>query len=145
MDIFTMGSSKKSAEEFFKIIKENDIEILIDVRLNNQSQLLGFTKGRDLKYFLKNIFDCEYSHEPNFAPTKEILDEYKKKEISWEEYENRYNKLLEKRKINPNFNDKYGERANVVLLCSEPTPENCHRRLLAEKLDENNEYNVVHL
>lgn len=78
MQIFTMGFTKKSAEVFFNLIREHHIEILIDVRLNNHSQLAGFTKGRDLSFFLKEICNCEYSHEIPFAPTKDILDRYKK-------------------------------------------------------------------
>jgi len=108
MEIYTLGSSKKSAEEFFKIINNNSIEFLIDIRLNNQSQLLGFSKGRDLEYLLKEICDCNYSHEDNFAPTKEILDDYKKKNISWDEYESKYKHLLEKRNITQYFDEKMG-------------------------------------
>ena len=78
MKIYTMGFAQKSAEEFFSKIKNHKIELLIDIRLNNKSQLAGFTKGRDLEYFLKEIADCEYIHEPLFAPTKELLDDYKK-------------------------------------------------------------------
>jgi len=145
MKIYTLGSSKKSAEEFFKIINENNIKILIDIRLNNQSQLLGFSKGRDLEYFLKEICNCEYFHEANFAPNKEILDAYRKKEINWGEYEHKYNVLLEKRNINEYFNNKYEDSDSLVFLCSEPTPENCHRRLLAEKLAESRDVTIIHL
>ncbi|MEA4958020.1 hypothetical protein SDC9_37507 [bioreactor metagenome] len=142
MNIYTLGSSQKSAEEFFKLINDNNIEILIDVRLNNKSQLLGFTKGRDLEYFLKQLSNSDYVHEVNLAPTKEILDAYKKKEISWGEYEVQYNDLLEKRDIIDYFNNKYGKYGNLVLLCSEPTPENCHRRLLAEFVSKDK---IIHL
>ena len=82
MQIYTMGFTKKSAEEFFGLLKDNEIEMLIDVRLNNQSQLAGFTKGRDLAFFLRKICKCSYSHEIQFAPTKMILDNYKKQIIS---------------------------------------------------------------
>ena len=78
MQVYTMGFTKKNAENFFGLIKKNGIEILIDVRLNNQSQLAGFTKGRDLSFFLREICKCAYSHEIQFAPTKLILDNYKK-------------------------------------------------------------------
>ena len=107
MQIYTMGFTKKSAEEFFGLLKDNEIEMLIDVRLNNQSQLAGFTKGRDLAFFLRKICKCSYSHEIQFAPTKMILDNYKKQIISWSEYEEEYNQLINRRKVSDIFKDKY--------------------------------------
>lgn len=135
MQVYTMGFTKKSAEDFFCSIKNHGVEMLIDVRLNNQSQLAGFTKGRDLSFFLREICKCSYSHEIQFAPTKMILDNYKKQVISWSEYEEEYNKLIIRRRISDIFKDKYENYERVLLLCSEPTPENCHRRLLAEYLE----------
>ena len=132
INLFTIGFAKKNAEEFFGILKTAQIKKLIDVRLNNISQLAGFTKKNDLKYFLKEICRIAYEYRPEFAPTKDILDGYKKKEISWETYENKYNTLLIKRNI-------IGEIDSTDLnmscfLCSEPTADKCHRRLLAEYL-----------
>ena len=83
MKIYTIGFTRKSAEEFFGILKKNDIDLLIDIRLNNVSQLAGFTKSDDLKFFLKTLNCCDYVHEVTLAPTKDILDSYKKKIISW--------------------------------------------------------------
>lgn len=145
MQIFTMGFTKKSAEEFFDLIRKHQIEILIDVRLNNQSQLAGFTKGRDLAFFLKEICNCEYSHEIQFAPTKDILNRYKKEEISWEQYEVDFNELIKKRNILDIFKTKYLKYDKVLLLCSEPTPECCHRRLLAEALSKELGDKVIHI
>ncbi len=107
--------------------------MLIDVRLNNTSQLSCFTKRDDLKFFLKEICGAEYLHKPILSPTKDILDGYKKKKISWEEYEKRFFELLEERKIEKIIDKKLFENP-TVLLCSEPTAENCHRRLVAEYL-----------
>lgn len=135
MQVYTMGFTKKSAEDFFSLIKKNGVEMLIDVRLNNQSQLAGFTKGRDLEFFLREICKCSYSHEIQFAPTKMILDNYKKQVISWSEYEVEYNELIKRRRVLDIFKDKYENCERVLLLCSESTPEKCHRRLLAEYLE----------
>src|SRR5699024_9941478 len=107
MQIFTMGFTRKSAEVFFNLIREHHIEMLIDVRLNNQSQLASFTKGRDIAFFLKEICNCEYSHEIQFAPTKDILDCYKKNQISWEKYEAEYNELIKRRNVLDIFKTKY--------------------------------------
>lgn len=132
MTIFDIGSSGKSAEVFFNKLKLAKVEKLIDIRLNNTSQLSGFTKKNDLKFFLKEILDVEYVHILDFSPTKEILDNFKKKKITWDQYEEEYINLLKQRKIK----EKYKEYNfnNCCFLCSEETNENCHRRLLRDYL-----------
>jgi len=143
MNLYTIGFSQKSAEEFFNILKLNNIIRLIDIRLNNRSQLAGFTNVKHLPYFLQ-IHGIEYLYRPDFSPSKELLNGYKNKSISWKEYEIEYNKIIVQRnlieKIDWNiFNDS-------VLLCSEPTAEQCHRRLLAEYLAQNkSEIKIKHL
>lgn len=132
MTIYTIGFAQKSAEQFFELLKKNDIEMLVDVRLNNKSQLAGFTKENDLKYFLKNICNCEYQHCIEFAPTKEILDNYKKGKIDWKQYVEQFIPLMKKRNAVELFYKRFERYNNVCLLCSEPTPVQCHRRLLAE-------------
>lgn len=134
MQIYTLGFTKKSAREFFELIKANNIQLLIDIRLNNQSQLAGFTKGRDLGYFLKEICRCEYVHEPIFAPTKKLLDDYKKGVTDWDEYERVFDKIMSSRNISNYFFEKYSKMDSVCLLCSELEPKYCHRRLVVEKL-----------
>lgn len=146
MKVFTMGFTQKSAEQFFGLISENKIELLIDVRLNNQSQLAGFTKGRDLEFFLQKLCDCGYEHNIVFAPTKEILDGYKKQQISWEDYVIEYNMLLEKREVEKIFKEKYMQFNRILLLCSEAAAEKCHRRLLAEKLENSiSDIEIIHI
>jgi len=105
------------------------------VRLNNRSQLAAFTKSADLEYFLEVISRAEYMHEPILSPTKEILDGYKKKELSWEQYETSFLALLAEREVQRTIDRQLFE-VPTVLLCSEPTPEHCHRRLVAEYLAE---------
>ncbi len=136
MTLYTIGFTQKTARQFFNLIKDNNIDILLDIRLNNKSQLAGFTKGEDLSYFLPTICGCEYRHCIEFAPSKEVLDGYKGKEISWEEYELKYRMLITSRGDYKNFAEKYKNFQNICLLCSEPAPLNCHRRLLAEILHE---------
>lgn len=134
MKIFTIGFTKKNARQFFELLKVNEIDIVLDIRLNNKSQLAGFTKGEDLQYFLSEICHCDYRHCLEFAPTKEILDSYKKSLITWAEYEEQYTTLMNKREKHLTFLDDYAKYENVCLLCSEPTPEHCHRRLIAEMI-----------
>lgn len=132
--LFTIGFTKKNAQTFFSKLRNAGVTRLIDIRLNNVSQLAGFAKRDDLIFFLKELCDCDYKHMPNFAPTKEILDAYKKKEIDWEEYVKRFSKLIVEREIEDKIEAE--ELNNACLLCSEPTPEQCHRRLVAEYLKE---------
>lgn len=145
MHIYTMGFTQKTAEQFFEKITKNKIQIVIDVRLNNQSQLAGFTKGKDLEYFLRVICDCLYVHEIKFAPTKEILSSYKNGKMDWENYVIEFEKLIDSRKMTDYFENKYMKYDNVLLLCSEPTPQNCHRRLLAESFSQGKDHKISHL
>ncbi|MBT4508204.1 MAG: DUF488 domain-containing protein [Desulfobacula sp.] len=127
-----------------KKIKKNNIKYLVDIRLNNVSQLAGFAKRDDLKYFLKQICNCEYRHMPEIAPTKEILDGYKKKQISWDEYVVQYNTLIKKRIIESKLS--LSELDGSCFLCSEPTADMCHRRLAAEYLKKQyKELKIKHL
>lgn len=134
MVLYTIGFTQKSAQQLFELIKSNNIDILVDIRLNNKSQLAGFTKGDDLRYFLKEICNCEYQHCIEYAPTKDILDGYKKKTISWDEYVRQYIPLMQKRNVVQKFAERFSKYRAVCLLCSEPTPEYCHRRLLSEMI-----------
>lgn len=134
MQLYTIGFTKKNAQTFFSKLRKAGVLKLIDIRLNNVSQLAGFAKRDDLIFFLKEICNCEYRHIPNFAPTKEILDAYKKKQIDWEEYERRFSKLINDRKIENLITAEYLN--NSCFLCSEPTPDKCHRRLIAEYFKE---------
>ncbi len=142
--LFTIGFTKKNAEIFFGKLKKSGIVKLIDIRLNNVSQLAGFTKKDDLVYFLKKICDCDYMYEPLLAPTKEILDAYKKNEITSSEYEKRFNGLLISRKVHTLLSSS--ELHMACLLCSEPTPDKCHRRLVAEFFKKSFEdIEIIHL
>ena len=133
MEIYTIGFTKKSAEEFFESLKKNGIKLLIDIRLNNVSQLAGFTKRDDLEYFLKKICRAKYIHEPMLAPTEDILEAYRDKKMTWEEYEKQFNQLLDERCIEKNIKKSVFNKP-AVLLCSEHEPEHCHRRIVAEYL-----------
>jgi len=142
--VFTMGFTKKNAEEFFTILKDHGVRKLIDIRLNNRSQLAGFTRGDDLKYFLKELAGIEYEHNLELAPTKELLKKYQRKEISWKEYEEEFRETLESREGLRSINQKDFDMS--CLLCSEATPEKCHRRLVAEFIKADNEdVEVIHL
>ena len=133
MEIYTIGFAQKNAAEFFTILQRAGIRRLIDVRLNNTSQLAGFAKRDNLEFFLRELCNADYHHESALAPTKEILDAYKKKEISWEEYEIRYIDLLQQRAVERTV-DRRQFDVPAVLLCSEPDAQHCHRRLAAEFL-----------
>jgi uncharacterized protein (DUF488 family) len=140
-NLFTIGFTKKNAKEFFGLIKKNGINLLVDVRLNNQSQLAGFTKRNDLMYFLETICSCSYIHKLLWAPNEQILKDYKKKIITWADYDKKYISLLDSRNIAQDFNPEIYN--NSCLLCSEPEPSQCHRRLLAEFFQKKNPNIVI--
>ena len=135
MFLYTIGFTKKSAEQFFTRIKYYNIKLLVDIRLNNNTQLAGFTKKNDLKYFLEQICGCQYEHCPEYAPTKELLSSYKHKKITWPEYEKEYTRLMQERGSIKNFISRFDSLCETVcLLCAEPQPDKCHRRLFAEMI-----------
>jgi uncharacterized protein (DUF488 family) len=134
MKIFTIGFTKKSAETFFTKLKSAGVKRLVDVRLNNVSQLAGFTKKDDLRYFTKEICGIEYSHMPQLAPTADILDAYKKRKGDWGIYERQFLDLMKARRIEENTPAELLDGG--CLLCSEEKPHHCHRRLVAEYLKE---------
>ena len=133
MEIYSIGFTQKSASEFFGTLKAHGIERLLDVRLNNTSQLAGFAKQADLAYFLREICGADYEHEPMLAPTQDILDAFKKRKGDWSVYENAFLSLMKSRSIESRV-DKQSFARKTVLLCSEPTAEHCHRRLVLEYL-----------
>ncbi len=133
MEIYTIGFTKKSAAEFFDTLRRAGIRRLIDIRLKNSAQLAGFTKRDDLAYFLREICQAEYRHEPLLAPTPEMLERYRKRRGTWDEYERQFLRLMEQRHIDEAL-DPTLFAVPTVLLCSEPTAERCHRRLVVEFL-----------
>lgn len=130
--VYTIGFTQASAEEFFSKLTKAGVRKVVDVRLNNSSQLAGFTKKDDLKYFLRAIGNIEYVHMPLLAPSQEILAEYKKKRGDWHTYEEKFLALMEERRIENVVSP--GELDRTCLLCSEHLPKHCHRRLVAEYL-----------
>ncbi len=130
--VFTIGFTKKTAEEFFTKLKDASVKRLIDVRLNNISQLAGFAKKDDLRYFLQTICGIEYVHRLDLAPTKELLDAYKKHKGEWSVYEAGFLELMANRRIEDTISKELLDGA--CLLCSEDEPSHCHRRLVAEYL-----------
>ena len=135
MEIYTIGFTRKSAAQFFELLKRNGIGRLIDVRLNNVSQLAGFSKRDDLEYFLREIAGAGYMHEPLLAPTQDMLDDLKKRHGSWADYEEHFLDLMRSRRIEEQLDPALFEEP-TVLLCSEPTAEHCHRRLVVQYLDD---------
>ena len=135
MEIYSIGFTKKSAREFFSTLKAHGIERLLDVRLNNTSQLAAFAKQADLAYFVEEICGTVYEHEPLLAPTQEILDAYKKSKTGWEAYTKAYLSLIRSRKVESALS-KDSFQKKTVLLCSEVTAEHCHRRLALEYLQQ---------
>ena len=136
VNLFTIGFTQKKAEQFFETLIKAGVKRVIDTRLNNVSQLAGFAKKSDLQYFLQKIGEIEYIHILDLAPT----NAYKKKEITWDSYEQKFNQLITQRQIERKLSIDIIDKS--CLLCSELKPHNCHRRLVAEYLQINLEKNI---
>lgn len=134
MKIFTIGFTKKNAEQFFTRLKQPGLQRVVDTRLNNVSQLAGFTKKDDLRFFLREVGQIDYTHLPALAPTQAMLDAYKKNGGDWSAYEKQFLALMAERQIERVIDKNLV--AGACLLCSEATPHHCHRRLVAEYLRE---------
>jgi uncharacterized protein (DUF488 family) len=143
---FTIGFTQKNAKKFFELLKMNNISRVVDIRINNSSQLAGFAKGDDLEYFLKTVADIDYVYMPELAPTKELLKEYRDKKATWADYETKYIALLKNRNIADGV--RIEDFNNNCFLCSEHLAQQCHRRLLVEFLKDHNkekEITIKHL
>lgn len=144
MKVFTIGFTKKSAEKFFNLLRKSGAKRIVDVRLNNVSQLAGFAKRPDLEFFLREICHMDYVHVPELAPTQDILDEYKKNKGDWNVYEQKFLDLMRRRRIEDTVPREV--LADGCMLCSEDRPHHCHRRVVAEYLREKwGDMDVVHL
>ena len=144
--LYTIGFTKKNAQKFFELLKNAGVRKLVDIRINNASQLAGFAKGTDLKFFMKAICNAEYEHITDLAPTKELLKNYQDEVIDWNGYTVVFKKILQDRHIAERFNVENFD--NCCFLCTEDTPEQCHRRLVAEFFKAKNpdkDIRIVHL
>ena len=130
--LFTIGFTKKTAEEFFRLLREAQVGKLIDIRENRGGQLAGFAKYPDLAFFLQTIAGIAYDYQPIFAPTAEIRDAYINSR-DWAQYQNAFADLMAQRRVLDQV-DPAAFEGKVALLCSEAEPEKCHRRLVAEML-----------
>jgi uncharacterized protein (DUF488 family) len=144
MKIFTIGFTQRSAAAFFGALRASGARRVVDVRLHNVSQIAGFTKRGDLPFFLREICGMDYLHLPVLAPSQELLDAYKKQKLPWTAYERRFRALIRARRIEAAV--QRSQIAEGCLLCSEPSPAHCHRRLVAEHLrDRWRGVEIVHL
>jgi uncharacterized protein (DUF488 family) len=134
MKLYTIGFAQKHAEDFFELLHRHGVQRVVDIRLNPDGQLSGFAKRNDLPYFLSKLVEgCQYVHLPELAPTKEILNDYRS-DLDWSRYVTRFEALMDERGIPEALSQAEFERRISCLLCSEPTPEQCHRRLVTERL-----------
>jgi uncharacterized protein (DUF488 family) len=143
--LFTIGYTKKSLKEFVTLLKNNNIEKLIDIRLKNKSQLAGFAKGEDLKFLLEDFLGIKYSYQPLLAPTEEMLKKYRA-DKNWDEYVISFTRLMQERNMSNILKQELLDADRICLLCSEDVPKQCHRRLLAENYKQfDDSIEVIHL
>lgn len=144
MKIYTIGFTKKTARKFFELIRDSGASRVVDVRLNNASQLSAFAKKADLEYFLQELYGIKYIHMPELAPTRKMLNSYRNEHRDWKIYEDEFLSLMDERRISER--DIEEALNNACLLCSEEKPEHCHRRLVAEYLGRHwGNIDIIHL
>jgi uncharacterized protein (DUF488 family) len=131
--LYTIGFTGKPAERFFGLLREHGVGRVVDIRLRPDGQLSGFAKRTDLRYFLANLADCDYRHLPQLAPSAEIRDDLRR-DRDWPRYAERFEALMDEREVPASLDRRLFEESVCCLLCSEATPEHCHRRLVAERL-----------
>ena len=142
--LYTIGFTEKSAQTFFELLEKNHVTKIVDTRISNRSQLSGFAKGRDLAFFADRLGNIAYEHRLEFAPTKELMSQYRKKMMPWDDYAKAYLDLLASRQIKDTIDIEALHES--CLLCSEHLPEQCHRRLLAEYLQQiHSDLEIIHL
>lgn len=145
MQVYTIGFTQKTAAEFFGLLRTASIRRLVDVRLNRDSQLAGFAKAQDLPFFLRELCGAEYRHEPLLAPAEGLFQGLRKKAIDWRRFEERFLQLMAEREVESRLSPALFD-VPTVLLCSEPTAERCHRRLVVEYLQKQwGGFTIVHL
>jgi len=146
--LYSIGFTKKSAQTFFDLLESAGVKWVMDIRLSPDSQLAGFAKKRDLGFFLEKVSHIHYSHELDLAPSEELFRAFRAKELDFPRYEELFRELLEKRNVIPRYLETIRTSEPICLLCSEATPENCHRRWVAEVLQgaaHPGEIEIVHL
>jgi uncharacterized protein (DUF488 family) len=144
VQLFTIGFTETTAEQFFTMLRNAGVKRVVDVRLNNTSQLAGFSKKDDLRFFLREVGGIEYIHVPELAPTQDILDAFKKNKGGWKSYEQKFNSLMAQREAENAISPEVAHFG--CLLCSEKEPDHCHRRLVAEYLQKHwGEVSITHL
>jgi uncharacterized protein (DUF488 family) len=144
-EVCTIGFTRSSAERFFERLEAAGVQRVLDVRLHNDSQLAGFAKAGDLPYFLRELLGAEYEHDTRLAPDEELFGAYRREQLPWAEFQNRYLRLLEQRGVPGVLDPSSFEAKRTALLCSEPVAANCHRGLLAGVLAREWGVTAVHL
>lgn len=144
MTLYTIGFTRKTAEEFFGLLQKARVRRVLDIRLNNRSQLAGFSKSDDLEYFLRTIGGIGYRHVLEMAPTQSLLDRARKGKGNRAAFGKDFLKLMQQRRVESAVDRKELEAA--CLLCSEHEPDHCHRRIVAEYLQRSHpDIEIVHL
>lgn len=143
MELFTIGFTHKTAEQFFGLLNQHQVTVVVDIRLKPEGQLNGFARKQDLPYFLRKLANCAYEHRLEMAPEASILSQYRQ-DKSWANYETAFKALLEKRHLIQLVERAWWESQRACLLCSEHEPDFCHRRLVAEYLAQYWEDTTIH-
>jgi len=136
IELYTIGFTQKTAERFFGLLRENQVDVLVDIRRRPEGQLAGFAKKADLPFFMKQLVGGEYLHLPVLAPDDDLLTWYRKSK-DWQEFETRFNAQMDQEDVPAVLDKSIFATHRCCLLCSEAKPEHCHRTFVAERLAKN--------
>ncbi len=132
--IFLLSAYETSAADFFQTLVRNKADLMLDVRQGNTSQLCGFTKKKDLAFFVPQLTGADYIHDVVFAPDRELLDLYTKYHMPWEDYAREYEKIIRKRDGVAHFKERYGKYHSVCLLGTATRKRRSHNEVLRDLL-----------
>ena len=61
-NVFTLSACETEARKFFETLIGEKTDLVLDVRRRNTNQLCGFTKQKDLEYFVEKMVGASYMH-----------------------------------------------------------------------------------
>ena len=138
--LYTIGHSNMTQESFIEILKSFKIEILVDVRSSPYSKFVSHFNREDIKRILIKK-DIRYIFLGDYIGGKPRDKKYYQNgNVNYrlisrsDRYSEGINKIIE-------LNNKH----NIVLMCSEEDPYNCHRHNLITQTLVKKGLNVIHI
>ena len=141
--IFTIGYEKRSTQDFSKLLLENGVKVLLDVRYRPQSRKRGFSK-KTLGALCDSI-GVKYVHDRGLGTPPEQLKIARAQGGYSTTLMDKYRTHLVKQ-IEPLRNARaLMETAEICLMCYELDATNCHRKVVAEEITRDTGTEIKHI